>query len=109
MKEFTPEQFQTALSTFLAGAQEKVNKQYETHFDGNRTPKLVINGGTKYLKIQSVHEHQKCAYCFIDTTNGNVLKSAGWKKPELRNPRSNIFDPDNGLSGVDWHGAVYLR
>lgn len=51
------------------------------------------------------------AHCFIDLSNGNILKADGWKKPAPQ-VRGNIFkvDFDIGVGkAVGEFGAAYLR
>lgn len=76
---------------------------------------VSIERGQKYARIVVADQYgdepptRRSVHTFVDLTNGNVLKAAGWKKPETKNPRSNINDADFGLSGVTWLGAVYLK
>lgn len=113
--------FEVQLAGFLKAAQTKVNEQY-----GDIAPSLVASGwrrvieidrGPKYIRVLKADYNDpkspnnctgRSAYCFIDRTNGNVLKAAGWKAPTLKNPRSNIFSVDFGASGVTGYGAVYV-
>jgi len=48
------------------------------------------------------------AHCFVDLTNGDILKAAGWKAPDRKNPRGNIRDL-NPLAGVTEYGVNRLR
>lgn len=71
-------------------------------------------GGTKYAKIVTVQPKSAggSAYCFIDLTNGNILKPASWKAPSTKHARGNIRVGDasnwwNGALGA--YGAAYLR
>lgn len=48
------------------------------------------------------------AFCFIDRTNGNILKSASFKAP-AKGARGNIRDPHYWLKSVTPYGAAYLR
>ena len=60
--------------------------------------------GKRYFKLirrDSVH-------CFVDKTNGDVLKAAGWNKP-AKHARGNIFDDHNGLRWMGEYGPAYLR
>lgn len=76
---------------------------------------LIIAGGTKYLKIQSEEwrgsadkpEKGHSAWCFIDVTNGDILKPESWKKP-AKHARGNVFDDDYGLSCVGPYGPSYM-
>lgn len=62
------------------------------------------HGGRRFQKI----EHGTHVYCFVDLTNGDVLKAESYKKPAMH-ARSNIFAEDFGLSGVNEYGANYLK
>jgi len=98
--------FNTAFVKFLMGAQAIVDKnleQYEFYFP----IELVAEKGRRYIRIVSKGEAQSSAYCFIDMTNGDVLKCAGWKSP-AKHARGNIFNADNGVGAVGPHGARYL-
>jgi hypothetical protein len=51
------------------------------------------------------------AHCFIDLSNGNILKADGWKKPAPQ-VRGNIFKEDFDIGqgkAVGEFGAAYLR
>lgn len=70
-------------------------------------------GGTKYAKIVTVHPKSVggSAYCFIDLTNGNILKAASWKTP-AKHARGNIRvgSAENWWYGaLGAYGAAYLR
>ncbi len=75
-------------------------------------PKFVRVVRAEYLVEDGIVQFDKClsrsAHCFIDRTNGNVLKTASWKTPVKNNPRGNIFEADP-LRGVTAYGTVYLR
>jgi hypothetical protein len=110
----TVEEFDKALAGFLMAAQLKLNQRY-VDFAG-RTGRIQIESGPKYIRVISAEYlangdsgGSRSAFCFIDRESGNVLKPAGWKGPEHRNPRSNIFADDYGASGVTGYGTVYLR
>ena len=98
---------------------DKTDKKFESYFDGckeiflnymNRDcPKLTpdemsFKQGSRYIKIirgGSVH-------CFVDRSNGDVLKAASWKAP-AKHARGNIFNLDNGLECMGPYGAAYLK
>jgi len=95
--------FDTALTTFIAGCQEIIDLQ------NLAIPATLVNvGGRRYRKIAKA-EYGKVSsvYCFVDTTNGNVLKPASWKAP-AKHARGNIFDNHNGLRLMSWTGPAYL-
>jgi hypothetical protein len=109
--------FQTQLSGFLAAAQSKVDDYMKRNgFRGN--PVIETEEGPKFIRVIRAEYNDpknptqaltRSAYCFIEKATGQVFKPAGWKAPERKNPRSNIFADDFGASGVDHHGAVYIR
>ena len=101
------EKLENALETFLTGCQAKVNKNHE-RFEYLTTPILKLESGKRYIRVVKDDGNQRSVYCFIDQTNGDVLKAASWKAP-ARHARGNIFNPDNGLNGMGPYGAAYLR
>lgn len=103
MKIQTTPEFQIRLAKFVAGAQEKVNIGME-NFKNLPVPFLQVEEGSRYVKII----RGTSVYCFIDKTNGDVLKAASWKAP-AKHARGNIFNEDNGVTGVGHHGGNYLR
>jgi hypothetical protein len=64
--------------------------------------------GKRYAKLIRDDNVQKSVYCFVDLTNGNVLKAAGWSAP-AKGARGNINNEDNGLGRMSAYGAVYNR
>ena len=60
------------------------------------------------MKSDTGHYSGGSAYCFVDRTNGDVLKAASWKAP-AKHARGNIFDDSNGLKFMSAYGAAYLR
>ena len=108
------QQFKAALSGFLAAAQAKVNEHMK-QYAPMQAVRLDTQDGQRYVRVVAIdtvngHEAENgSAYCFIDKENGNVLKPAGWKGPEKKNPRSNIYAQDFGASGVTGYGTVSLR
>ena len=61
--------------------------------------------GKKYARIVSANTAQRWVYCFVDLSNGNILKSAGWSAP-AKGIRGNI---SNGVADVTPYGAHYNR
>jgi hypothetical protein len=55
-----------------------------------------------------VADPHRSVYCFVDKTNGNILKSASWKAP-AKHARGNIFSENNGLENMGPYGAAYLK
>jgi len=73
-------------------------------------PQLSTTEGKRYVKlIKTNHPGQGgSVHCFVDKTNGDVLKPAGWNKP-AKHARGNIFDQDNGLGWMGEYGPAYLQ
>jgi len=105
--------FDAALLGFLAAAQAKIDEGYAD--SPHQSATLEVDAGTKFLRIVEVkwyngeQSDNRSVYVFIEKATGNILKAASWRAPERKNPRSNIFSPDFGASGVTKYGAIYLR
>lgn len=108
------ENFEIRLASFVAGCQAKINDHYTKCFKDQLLPEVLeVVNGSRYVKIVARNQQYggpraSRAYCFVDKTNGNVLKAASWKTP-AKHARGNIFDDDNGLSEMNHYGANYLR
>lgn len=67
--------------------------------------------GARFIRIV-VKDGPGCyAYAFVDRSNGNILKPAGWKGP-AKHARGNIRDggPENGWAGAcGLYGVKYLN
>ena len=98
--------FETKLNEFVNGCQALVNAQYADSPLG--TPVLSQSKGRRYVRIVRDDGVQKSVYCFVDKTNGNVLKAAGWSAP-AKGARGNVYKDDNGLSRMSPYGAGYNR
>lgn len=104
--------------SFLAGCQTIVDADADDVAHGVNTiwsTRLQITGGGRYLKVvrESIHTPSKqvnsrSAHCFIDRTNGDVLKTASWSAP-AKGARGNITDSNNGLARMNCYGAGYNR
>lgn len=105
------ENFNEKLAAFVAGAQKLVDAQYNDPAKGMVFDrKLEIDPrGQRFIRIAVAERGQnRSVWCFVDTTNGDVLKPAGWKKP-AKHARGNIFDEWNGLKQCTGYGPAYLR
>ena len=100
--------FNTALDTFVAGCQVIVTENDKRYENVNFDTKIAITRGRRYVKlVKSDFSESRSVYCFVDQTNGNVLKAASWKAP-AKHARGNILNEDNGLSTMGPYGAAYL-
>jgi len=105
------ENFDTALEAFIAGVTQirtlhMTSNGYESFFN----PVVAYTTGPKYIRVYDVNMdgEARSVYCFIDRTNGDVLKAASWKIP-AKHARGNIFDEHNGLARCNVNGPEYLR
>lgn len=84
---------------------QKLREMYQIYRDKN-SPNSSANDifeykvNSKYIKIIHTSWGQGSVFCFIDTTNGNVLKAENWNKPDLKNPRGNLFSEQGGLEAI---------
>ena len=93
--------------SFLAGLKVKQDERIKKlSFTTGHLPDdfITYSFGKKYIRIVI----DKAAYAFIDTTNGDVLKPAGWSSP-AKHARGNIFADDNGLDCCGFYGVAYLK
>lgn len=97
-------EFRIALANFLSASQGMIDAYFAANYKNLIPAKLSHKVGIKYVKIV----REGSVYCFVDLSNGDVLKAASWAAP-AKGKRSNIFDADSGLSGVGPHGAKYLK
>ena len=100
-------------NTDLANFAEKLIAMLAAHHQtaknvGN-APTIQIQPGQRYARLALVDGMHGglSAYCFVDLTNGDLLKAAGWKAP-AKGKRGSIF-ADNPLSGCTPYGMAYAR
>ncbi len=99
------------IDKFVEGCQKLCQDSHTEHGFTFPVDVLTVEPGRKYAKIvrATLGGTGKSVHCFVDMTNGNVLKAAGWKAPVTKNPRSNVFDADFGVSGMTAYGAKYIK
>ena len=88
---------------------EYVNKLYNEHknyyaknFPNLTPPTFSINFGKKYGKVIRDNGSQKSVHCFVDLSNGDLLKAASWKIP-TKGKRGNITDENPPLQSGDFY------
>ena len=87
---------------------EKLQKNMDEHMSVRfpTLPRVVlsIKFGRRYAKLV-----RSCGsvYCFVDMTNGDVLKAATWRAP-AKHARGNLFAPDGGMGCMGPYGAAYM-
>lgn len=107
MKRVMPtKEWQEAFALFLERLKELVDGEYKAHYPNLTAPTWEAEYGLKNVRVVRV-SNQRMVHCFVDMTNGDVLKAEGWKKP-APTPRGNIFSDMNGMEGVNAYGAEYL-
>ena len=110
--------FDAKFEVFLRGAQEIIDVYTEQEVAQSKNPeaarfayakKLHANKGRRYMKVIVKSESGGTSvHCFVDRTNGNVLKAASWSTP-AKGARGNIFDDNNGLGRMGPYGPAYNR
>lgn len=104
------EKFNDALRVFVEGCQN-IHTDYMARQFPNQTPdEISLRPGKRYVKVvrADVRNESRSVHCFVDMTNGDVLKAAGWKAP-AKHARGNIFDEHHGLGSMNEYGPAYLR
>ncbi len=98
------------LATFLAAAQAKVSADYadwqRASAVKNTGPHLSLETGRRYARIVSEDGPSRCAFGFVDLTNGDVLKAAGWNAPAKNFARGNVTDANTGTGRMSWTGVA---
>lgn len=97
------EDFDTALKKFLEFSQRVVDKDMERF--PSQWKKLELMNGRRYIRIVAWNGVQRSAWAFIDTTNGDILRPAGWKAP-AKHARGNIYNEKYTVT--PW-GPPYLK
>ena len=100
--------------TFTQKCEELVQTHFMERGYKHSTPYIKARFGRRYAKLVE-HEIQKSdgearrvrVYCFIDMTNGNILKAATWNAP-AKHARGSIMKEDFGMSVMTPYGAPYM-
>lgn len=104
------EKFDIALRVFVEGCQN-IHTDYMAREFPNQTPdEISFTTGKRYVRVvrKRMDDKSGSVHCFVDMTNGDVLKAAGWKTP-AKHARGNIFDEWDGLKNMNEYGPAYLR
>lgn len=103
----TVDGFELCLLGWLANAQAIVDQHYSTRFPTLPGEELTLERGRRYVRVVKTSRDGRdvgCSvFCFIDSTNGDVLKAETFRKP-ARGPRGNIFGTQLGVSA---YGGLY--
>lgn len=114
MNVFTEAQFEAALATFVAQAQNLIDEHYKTNYPNypeNLKEVLSCDSGKRYVRIVRKDKAGTTGsvFCFVDMSNGDVLKAATFKAPAKSGPRGNIFTMTHASEAVTAYGAHYWR
>jgi hypothetical protein len=108
MTDFTKSEFAAKLNDFIEGCQRINHAHMDRHFPTLAKSTFSQMRGKRYVRVVIESPGHKSVHCFVDQTNGDVLKAAGWKAP-AKHARGNIFDEANGLGTMGEYGPAYLR
>lgn len=100
------------LETFVEKIQQKVAEYHLTNFPSLNVPIIELDGsGRKYMRIACTCVGQKTVICFIDLSDGDVIRADSWSTPSKRSKGrvGNIFDEHGGVSQFNGIGINYLR
>ena len=84
-----------AVVVFAAEVQELHRAYYTTHYTRVPVPQIELKFGRKYAKLLA----GSSVFAFVDLTNGDVLKPAGWAAP-AKHARGNVLSDQNGLEAI---------
>jgi hypothetical protein len=68
------------IDIFLSLIQKRSDEHFKEHLKNLEPAILTAHYGRSYCKIVSTRG-QRTVYCFIDLSNGDILKAATWKAP----------------------------
>lgn len=100
-------EIEKAFEQFVEDVRDMVAREHNRRFPSLETPSICFTKGRRYWRVVKESLGQRSAYCFVDRTNGDILKAATWKAP-AKHARGNVLD-DNPLDAVTEYGAKYLR
>jgi hypothetical protein len=104
--------YEEARTRFLILVTERCKAHYAMKLSNLVPPTYEVHEGRKYDKVVEVtyfmENRSRGSYCYINRSNGDILKGS-WKG--LDNPkvaRGNIFG-DDPLKGTNLYGVDYLK
>lgn len=94
-----------ALENYLNKVQQHSDNDFKTNYPNSwangQAPKFNYQRTPKWYKVFR-EDSQKCVFCFIDPSNGDIYKAAGWAAP-AKGIRGNIFNDKLPLTS----GSLY--
>lgn len=93
--------------------QDRINEYCFKIASVQRGPKMVYaENGRRFTRIVIEDGSQRHVHAFVDMTNGDVIKAAGWKAPQRGvnglAVRFNLLDDESrehGFSKIDPYGS----
>jgi hypothetical protein len=96
--------FSQALNTFVEMINEATKnyatKNYENlYWSDDHSNKdayffpITLDFGKRYVRLVQHNGSSRSVYCFVDQTNGDILKASSWKIP-AKGKRASIFQLD---------------
>ena len=107
-----PIDVQERINLYVDLVQKKNNRYFEIYdFKFSDPPTVTVDYGNKYARIVKNDQlnGSRTVHTFVNMTNGDILKSGGWKAPAPNGVRGNIFANDFGADRINEHGANYLK
>lgn len=91
-------------------------EEYAKRAPNLMSPTFAPEYGKKYVRIvehaaKTVCVDGRSVYCFIDLSNGDILKAAGWRAP-AKGKRGSIFNEDCDVGPnkpANMHGSGLYR
>jgi len=107
-------EFQERLAAYVAIVQEVTDEYFAREFSKLTPPRFSIDPkGQKFVRVVQEDNADGVAssvHSFVEVSSGNVLFPAGWKGPQKKTPRGNIWGADGGREALSDNGRVrYLR
>lgn len=106
-------QFNTALEGFITHVNDQYvapeRQKYKHLIEADWVVRAQFDKKIKrYVRlVHSEYGKDRSVYCFVDTTNGDLLKGS-WKAPVKNGVRGNIFDKET-YSNFNHYGPKYLK
>ena len=93
------DKFEAAFTTWLGNAQQVIEDAHDSSGYTFGCASLETMYGRRYVRVVRVEASgsSRSAHCFIDRTDGNVYKPAGWNGPTKNFPRGNIYTKNLGV------------
>lgn len=106
--EWKPMNIQEHIEIFLQKAQAITDSYYHTNYTKVEIPKILVSYGKKYAKVFRANSTARSVVCFIDLTDGDILRPEGWNAPSKRSKgkRGNVHDEFNGTQFYEGIGNI---